>query len=77
MIYQAPAGSLGRFVAAAFGHDPSLLVLDSLRRLKMWQEAGEIATGAMRRDQDWEQGRQPWQRDAGQADSDQTKEVGA
>jgi uncharacterized membrane protein len=77
MTYQAPAGGLGRLVAAAAGQEPSLLVLDSLRRLKMWQEAGEIATGAMRRDQNWEQGRQPWQRESDQAQPDQSKEVGA
>lgn len=77
MTYHTPAGALGRLVAAASGQEPSLQVLDSLRRLKMWQEAGEITTSAMRRDQDWEQGRQPWQREAEQAHPDQAKEVGS
>jgi uncharacterized membrane protein len=75
--YEAPMGELGRLVSAAAGQAPAQQVGDSLRRLKMWLEAGEVATGAMRREDDWEQGRQPWQRGDEPAGPEQSKEVGA
>lgn len=74
--YTPPAGRLGKAVAKLSGHEPANQVLDSLRRLKMIFEAGEVATGAMRPDQDWEQGRQPWQRHGGEA-PERAREVGA
>lgn len=75
--YQAPAGGLGRLVTSAAAQAPAQQANDSLRRLKMWLEAGEVATSAMRRDEDWEQGRQPWQRGDDRSGPGHSKEVGA
>jgi uncharacterized membrane protein len=75
MEYAPPAGRLGQAVARLSGKEPDNEVLDSLRRLKMVFEAGEVATGAMRPADDWEQGNQPWQRQGGAA-PDQAREVG-
>lgn len=75
MEYAPPAGRVGRLVARLAGAEPDNQVLDSLRRLKMICEAGEVATSAMRPDQDWEQGNQPWQSRGGEAPA-QAREVG-
>jgi uncharacterized membrane protein len=75
--YQAPAGGLGRLVTSVAAQAPAQQAGDSLRRLKMWLEAGEVATGAMRREDDWEQGRQPWQRGDDRMGPGHSKEVGA
>lgn len=61
MTYAPPAGRIGQVVAKLAGEEPDNQILDSLRRLKMVFEAGEIATSAMRPADDWEQGNQPWQ----------------
>lgn len=73
MEYAPPAGPFGQAVARLTGKEPDLQTRDSLRRLKMVFETGEVATGAMRRDQDWEQGNQPWQRQGGNG---KAREVG-
>lgn len=75
MEYAPPAGRVGRAVAKLAGREPDNQVLDSLRRLKMIFEAGEVATGAMRPDQDWEQGNQPWHHRGGEA-RERAREVG-
>ncbi len=76
MEYAPPAGPIGQAVAKLAGEEPDNQVLDSLRRLKMIFEAGEVATSAMRPDQDWEQGKQPWQQDDNGAAPERAREVG-
>ncbi|NTU83145.1 MAG: cyclase [Chloroflexales bacterium] len=72
--YDPPAGRVGQLVAKLAGEEPSSQVADSLRRLKMIFEAGEVATSAMRPDQDAEQGKQPWHGQAGL--TERAREVG-
>ncbi|HMQ32102.1 MAG TPA: SRPBCC family protein [Chloroflexaceae bacterium] len=77
MEYAPPAGRVGQVVAKLSGEEPDNQVLDSLRRLKMIFEAGEVATSAMRPEDDWEQGNQPWERREGDGEGpDQMREVG-
>lgn len=42
--YLPPAGTLGSWVAWAFGEEPSVQIADDLRRLKQLLETGEIPT---------------------------------
>jgi uncharacterized membrane protein len=44
MIYEAPGGKFGEWLAWALGEEPSLQVADDLRRFKMLMETGEIIT---------------------------------
>jgi uncharacterized membrane protein len=46
--YDSPLGTAGRLVARLAGEEPEQQIGDDLRRLKMIFEAGEIATNAMR-----------------------------
>ncbi|MGE0702658.1 MAG: SRPBCC family protein [Vicinamibacterales bacterium] len=42
--YEPPAGRAGSVVAWMFGHEPSQMIREDLRRLKQILEAGELAT---------------------------------
>jgi uncharacterized membrane protein len=42
LLYDAPAGQLGAWVAKLFGEDPTQQVKDDLRRFKQVMEAGEV-----------------------------------
>ena len=44
--YDPPGGALGAAVAKLFGEEPSMQVMEDLRRLKQLLEAGELATTA-------------------------------
>jgi uncharacterized membrane protein len=44
IVYQPPAGALGKVIATLFQMEPGLQAKRDLRRLKMLLEAGEIAT---------------------------------
>jgi uncharacterized membrane protein len=44
MIYEAPGGKLGEFLAKLFGEEPSLQVADDLHRFKQLMETGRIVT---------------------------------
>ncbi len=46
IVYEPPAGALGRAVATLFQKEPGAQAKRDLRRLKMLMEAGEIATTA-------------------------------
>ncbi len=44
LVYEPPAGALGKVVAALFQKEPGQQAKRDLRRLKMLLETGEIAT---------------------------------
>lgn len=44
--YDPPGGSLGSWLAWAFGEEPGQQIREDLRRFKQWMEAGEFATVA-------------------------------
>jgi uncharacterized membrane protein len=44
IVYQPPAGSAGIMISKLFGDQPSMVVLEDLRRFKQIMEAGEIPT---------------------------------
>lgn len=44
VLYQPPAGSIGRALASLLGKDPSFMMRQDLRRMKALIEAGEIPT---------------------------------
>jgi uncharacterized membrane protein len=46
MIYEAPGGKLGEWLAWALGEEPGIQIADDLRRFKMLMETGEIITVA-------------------------------
>ncbi|MHB8283268.1 MAG: SRPBCC family protein [Caulobacteraceae bacterium] len=46
LIYEPPAGALGKLIATLFQHEPGQQAKRDLRRLKMLLETGEIATTA-------------------------------
>jgi uncharacterized membrane protein len=49
--YVPPGGDLGRLVAKLFAAEPNIQARHELKRFKMLMEAGEIATGANRKEQ--------------------------
>ncbi len=49
IVYEPPAGQLGRAVARLLGREPALQTREDLRRLKQILETGEVATPASRR----------------------------
>lgn len=52
IAYDPPGGDLGRLVAKLFRVEPNIQARHELKRFKMLMEAGEIATGAYRRQDD-------------------------
>ena len=46
LVYQPPAGIIGRFIAGAFQREPGIQARRDLRRFKQLMETGEIATPA-------------------------------
>jgi uncharacterized membrane protein len=44
LVYEPPAGALGKLVAELFAVEPGMQAKRDLRRLKMLLETGEIAT---------------------------------
>ncbi|MBL8563278.1 MAG: SRPBCC family protein [Gemmobacter sp.] len=46
IAYQPPGGTMGHWMAKAFGTDPARLGRHELKRLKMLMETGEIATAS-------------------------------
>lgn len=51
IAYQPPGGTLGHWIAKAFGADPAAHGRHVLKRLKMLVETGEIATAANHREE--------------------------
>lgn len=51
IAYQPPGGTIGHWIAKAFGSDPALLGRHDMKRLKMLIETGEIATSDNRREE--------------------------
>lgn len=51
IAYQPPGGTIGHWIAKAFGSDPALYGRHELKRLKMLIETGEIATATNRREE--------------------------
>lgn len=51
IAYQPPGGTIGHWIAKAFGSDPAMLGRHELKRLKMMIETGEIATSRNRREE--------------------------
>jgi uncharacterized membrane protein len=51
LLYDPPAGAIGRFVARLFQREPGIQARRDLRRFKQWMETGEIATAARTRKQ--------------------------
>jgi uncharacterized membrane protein len=52
VAYNPPAGKLGAAVAKFLGEEPAKQIPDDLRRFKQLMESGEIATNAIRPDQE-------------------------
>ena len=50
IAYEPPLGAAGRAVAKLFGREPHVQARRDLKRLKMFMEAGELATSARRRE---------------------------
>jgi uncharacterized membrane protein len=44
LIYNPPAGSIGKMIARLMGEEPSMQIHEDLRRFKQLMEAGEIST---------------------------------
>ena len=44
MIYEAPGGKLGEFLAKLFGEEPGLQLVDDLHRFKQLMETGRVVT---------------------------------
>ena len=49
IVYEPPAGIIGRLIAGAFQREPGIQARRDLRRFKQLMEAGEIATPAKNR----------------------------
>jgi uncharacterized membrane protein len=49
ILYDPPAGTIGRLVAKMFQREPAIQARRDLRRFKQLMETGEIATGARNR----------------------------
>ncbi|MBW8843317.1 MAG: SRPBCC family protein [Sphingomonadales bacterium] len=49
ILYDPPAGTIGRLVAKIFQREPAIQARRDLRRFKQLMETGEIATGARNR----------------------------
>jgi len=49
ILYDPPAGAIGRLVARMFQREPAIQARRDLRRFKQLMETGEIATGARNR----------------------------
>jgi len=49
ILYDPPAGTIGKLVAKLFQRDPAIQAARDLRRFKQLMETGEIATGARNR----------------------------
>lgn len=49
IIYDPPAGAIGRLVAKLFQHEPAIQARRDLRRFKQLMETGEVATAARTR----------------------------
>ena len=49
ILYDPPAGVIGRLIAKVFQREPAIQARRDLRRLKQLMETGEIATGARTR----------------------------
>ena len=54
ILYDPPAGVLGKLIAKMFQREPALQARRDLRRFKQWMETGEVATAARTREQ-WEE----------------------
>ena len=50
IAYEPPGGDIGRLVAKLFAAEPNIQARHELKRFKMLMEAGEIATGANRKE---------------------------
>ena len=51
ILYDPPAGTVGKLIAKLFQREPAIQARRDLRRFKQLMETGEIATGARTRDQ--------------------------
>jgi len=51
ILYDPPAGVIGKLIAKAFQREPAIQARRDLRRFKQLMETGEIATAAMNRKQ--------------------------
>jgi uncharacterized membrane protein len=49
ILYDPPAGTIGKLIAKMFQREPAIQARRDLRRFKQLMEAGEIATGARNR----------------------------
>ena len=56
LVYQPPAGIIGRLIAGAFQREPGIQARRDLRRFKQLMETGEIATPAINKQQFEEMG---------------------
>ena len=57
IVYDPPAGAIGKLIAKMFQREPAIQARRDLRRFKQLMETGEIATSAMNREQFEEMGR--------------------
>ena len=51
LLYDPPAGIVGKVIAKLFQREPEMQVRRDLRRFKQLMETGEVATGAWTRAQ--------------------------
>ncbi|MBN8808671.1 MAG: SRPBCC family protein [Sphingomonas sp.] len=56
ILYDPPAGAIGKLIAKVFQREPAIQARRDLRRFKQLMETGEIATAAMNREQFEEEG---------------------